>query len=371
MLLLALASRVSSAYIGVSNAWDTSFLCRELSDGTVGPTATFAHLTRLQLIAQCQVNDVLGFFCYDVSTVEGFLAAAPNLKTFELRNMVVISGPLEIVPPQLTSLTLINSRLSARSLCQIFRTCPRLKKISMNYEEFRPRWVPPQGDTVGLPWPTDIAGALAPLGQTLEKLNLDCRIYDNFVEHLDVYGYTSLPPYDTAVITPPGLLIRALTGFPALTVLGINSAIIDHGCQDGLVDLIKGCENLRILVVHDASTIPREALLRFARAVSELGFPSLRKVTLVSTCRMGLGISLIRRPNPGQQTFITYAEAVEKYEKQMWDRLRRITRSPVRELFDTGNVEMVLDKGTPVDSARARHFAKAEEAGRAYSGRAH
>ncbi|GAB1320009.1 hypothetical protein MFIFM68171_10219 [Madurella fahalii] len=326
-----------------------------------------AHPSGRQLSAQFQTKHVLWFARYDVGTVEGFLAAAPNLKTLEFRNFVVLRGDLMIAPPQLASLTLIKSHLSVASLSRIAHTCPRLSRISLYYEEFRPHWDPTQAGTVTLPWPADIVGALAPLSQTLEKLNIDCRTYGDCIEYLAAHGYEHFP--DAAATVLAGPLIKTMAGFPALSVLGINYGIVHRDSQDALVDLIKGCERLRVLVVHDASTMPRDDLLRFARAASELRFPSLRKVTLVSTCRIGFGNPLTPRPIPGEQTFRTFTEAVEEYEKQMWDRLKRTAGWPVREMLSTGNVEMVLEQGTPLEDVRAKPFVKAaEEVGRRYSG---
>ncbi|KAK4153598.1 hypothetical protein C8A00DRAFT_33688 [Chaetomidium leptoderma] len=272
-----------------------------MSDGTWRPKVVFANLTCLKLRARYNVpqnatyEDVFG----------GLLAATPNLKSLELCEFQAIRGKFRL-PPRLTSLVLIETSIPGSDLAQIAGAAPRLEKYCTWFYDVRTQQQPQlTGDL------------LRPLSQlaladTLVGLSLGGSNFDK--------------------IPSDGIMRR----FHALRVLGISyfsEATQHEGNRDLLIQLIKDCSQLAVLVVNGADRIGRDTLIRFATAVSRQEAPeTLRKVKLI--------VKKYEPHLPGPRT------------RHSWKTLRAMAKKPVAALFRAGNVELGLHRGRREEIAR-------------------
>lgn len=271
---------------------------------------------------------------------------------------MAIAGDLTSSPTRPTRLTLRNTSISVASLRYIARACPGLKTFCAHYE-YLPSWSEgPITHFAPLP-PAQILNALQPLSPTLEKLDLDGRIFDEFGN--DVPKELSPPDMNNLFASTARLpqRIKSMERFPALVLLGINYGVVERADTNVLIELIERCETLRALIIYDASTIFRQDLLSFAEAVSYLAFPLLRKVTLISNCSLHVpprpratrGVHL---PNDG-------CHVPHRYNVRMWQTLKRPARDPVPQPPHDGNVELILQPGCTYLEVRAKLFVEMEK----------
>jgi hypothetical protein len=109
--------------------------------------------------------------------------------------------------------------------------------------------------------------------------------------------------------------------FRDLKVLGIEyGAPNDMGL---LISLVKGCQQLRGLILTAADRITQDDMRKFAKAASNLDFPTLRKVKLTP--------EQVRDSGPRCRL------SPDLY------RLQRRTQELIPTLFGAGNVDLVLE----------------------------
>jgi hypothetical protein len=229
LLLMRMAPNLTSLRLQVPSSWNMDALGQGEPDGTFFPKFTFPNLKHLGVVAATP-----DLWTEDsCRTIIGcLLAATPNLESLELSHCTKLDREL-ILPPQLVSLDLIHSHLTGSNLQHMLRRAPNLKRIGF-YDSCVPMfcdsWHPP---------PTSLtADRLLPLSQCPAATTLETL----------VFAGVKLGPM------PKNILAQ----FRDLKVLGIQCGndfeqpVYSNGI-DLLIDLIKGCQQLRGLLLTDGN----------------------------------------------------------------------------------------------------------------------
>jgi hypothetical protein len=296
---------VTSVEMYMHSGWEVDHgLVQRLPDGTFMPIVVFHNLTSLRLwtYSWAKTSVPESWKCRDA--ISGLLVTAPNLTSLELSGFGVLEGRLPL-PPRLISFALIDTYyVPGNNLEDMTRQVSQLKRFYVVHGNRRRIGTPAPFLGAQLLEPlsrSHVAGALVALG--LCGARLDIASVD-------------------------------MGRFQSLKVLGINCVINSWPGSNLLLKLVRDCNLLRSLVLDGADTIPREEMVLFAHAISQLACPTLRHVLLnVRDVRQ------IRRPNNA----LTPHPAILRFRAVA--RLREITREPVPDLFASGNVSLFLHDG--------------------------
>ncbi len=276
-----MAPNVTSVRMRFDSGWRLEDLLPRLLGPSRAPKLRFPNVDQLQLHFY---KDAASADKLPEASFTGLLAATSNLKSLELRDFRGLGPEHLSLPHGLTSLVLVDTHASGPAIEHVGNTVLGLKRLcAYSYKN-------------GLGDPED---------STLAAHRLTLFSKTTIAGRLQTLALSS------TVLSPGPLAV--MEKFSALKVLGIRYALQDGSPFETklLVDLVKGCPNLRGLLVAGAFRISSMALTRFATAVSKKQFPNLRQVKLV--CR-----------------------------SEYWNDLQLIVKDPVPGLFRDGDVKLVL-----------------------------
>jgi hypothetical protein len=285
-----MAPNVKSVSTQINQWWDTNCLAERRPDGTLRPRLTFSNLSTLHLMFQSG-NDLASR--HPAAAINSFLTATPNLVSLELEGFNTLRGEL-ILPSRLSSLVLNMTLVRGIGLQAADHPASEPKKIVVDTSS-----------------------------QRYSHMDRD-RLTPEFLKILSQSSICdTLVALDLSIATIRNVSVAAMGHFPALKLLGIHRKSFGSlwSYSNFLTDLVGNCRSLRGLMITGANGIPRECLMKFAQAASELRFPDFRMVVLVTWSYGG------------------------------WDRLRSVAREPVPEMLGTGNVKLVLREGSHTTTA--------------------